>query len=105
MAWWKQMFFACFWWDDDIWFLYIKPISVVMSVNMYVIGIAFAYFCDFSIRFWNSSNNVVYFHFIAYIGGRALRVQQYFSYIQGGCFYWCRKPDPPEYLEKTIQII
>jgi hypothetical protein len=36
--------------------------------------------------------------------GIALRVQQYFSYIQGGCFYWCRKPDPPEYPEKTTDL-
>ena len=53
----------------------------MVVLYMYVIGIAFAYFCDFSIRFWNSSNSVVYIHFIAYIEGIGLEVQQYFSYI------------------------
>jgi hypothetical protein len=66
---------ASFFWHDS------GKLRKMVVLYMYAIGIAFAYFCDFSIRFWNSSNNVVYFHFIAYIGGIALRVQQYFSYI------------------------
>jgi hypothetical protein len=47
-------------------------------------------------------NNILYTAFL--YRRYSVKGSTIFQLYRGGCFYWCRKPDPPEYPEKTTDL-